>query len=117
LVVALGTHQQTCIVKITVLGQNDLPLYFGGVVHHREDAGVEAHREVLATLDKGETNAQIFVGGVEFFHEGEVLDLILGAVEVEVEFGSEFGGFRVDGFFVLLLGFVGELALLFLRKW
>ena len=69
LVVAFGAYQDACIVKVTVFGEDDLPFNFGGIVHHGEDAGVKAHGEVAASFDKSETDAEVFVGGVEFFHE------------------------------------------------
>ena len=117
LVVALGTYQQTCIVKITVLGQNNFSLDFGGVVHHGEDAGVESHGEILPPFDQGESDAQVLVGWVQLLHQREVLDFILGPVEVEVQFGGQLGGLGVYGLLVLFMRLVLELALPFLRKW
>jgi hypothetical protein len=102
LVVALGAYQQACIVEVAVLGQYDFPLYFGSVVHHGEDTGVEAHGKVATSFDEGETDAQIFVGRVEFLHEGQIFDLVLGAIEVLMQFGGKFCGLVVGGFIFLI---------------
>jgi hypothetical protein len=90
LVVSLGPDEQTCIVEVTVLGQDDLTLDLGGVVHHGKDAGVETHGEVGRSLHERHADSQVLVGRVELLHEGQVLHLVLGAVETLVQLGLEF---------------------------
>jgi hypothetical protein len=70
LIVTFRADQDACIVKVTVFGKDDFPLDFRGVADHREHACVQTHREATSSLDHGQTDSQIFVGWVEFFHEG-----------------------------------------------
>ena len=82
LIITFWADQNACIVKVTVFWKNDFSFDFGGITNHRKHACVQTHREATSSFHQGETNSQIFIGRVQFFHQGQIFDLIFGSVQI-----------------------------------